>query len=230
MQLNSYPGKLITFEGIDGSGKSQQFVRAKNFLAASQISVVCTKEPTDQPHGELIYDLLNGRQNAEFPHLKLSEMHRFHIQSLYFRDRIWNYKNRINPSLRIGLHVLSDRGVVSKVYGAKSPDDFPVLSGIEEQFFLAANVLFIWPDLNLIYDVPVELAMARLNEQGKVLDKFETEKILYRIRENYLAFAKMYPNCLVIDGRPDEQTVFSETRKVLKQTLNLADQKEEEKA
>lgn len=221
MQKNDYPSQLITFEGIDGSGKSHQLIRAKNYLASLQIPFVYTKEPTDQPSGKLIYDLLNGRTNTDFPDLRLEEMHRFHFQSFYFTDRVWNYKSRIVPSLRSGFHVLADRGIVSVVYGAQSVEDFKPLIGIQEQFFLTAGVPFIWPDLNIIYDVPVEIAMVRLKEQGKVLDQFETRKMLYRVRENYLAFAKTYSNCVIIDNTGDEHSVFTETKKLLAEILEL---------
>ena len=60
MVSNPFPGIFIAFEGIDGGGKSTQFIRAKNFLAACGTNAVFVKEPTSPE----IYDMLYGRQNG----------------------------------------------------------------------------------------------------------------------------------------------------------------------
>ena len=198
MITNPYSGKFVTFEGIDGSGKSEQFSRTVRFMQAyhPKIPMADTKEPTKNLSGVEIYNILHGRHSI----YRLAEMHRFHFQSFYFKDRIWHYKSVVIPALNIGTHILSDRGVASGAFGAKSPDDFKTIIGIQEQMFLAAEVPFIWPDLILIFDVDVSVAMERLNKRGVALDQFEQEGNLKRVRENYLAFAKTYPNCRIVDG------------------------------
>lgn len=221
MQPNPFPGKLITFEGIDGSGKSEQLVRTRNYLNASGLKPIFTKEPTDQPSGQIIYQILKNQH----PHLKLTHMHPYDFQKLYFCDRVWHYKDKIIPSISGGLHVISDRGPVSCVFGAKSKNDFQALIELEKDIFKELGAVFYWPDANLIFDVPVDVAMERLLNKNKELDQFETEKKLTEVRQNYLDFAQIYPNCHVIDATGGEQNVFVQTRAILNQILQLPEWK-----
>ena len=219
MVINSNSGKLIDFEGIDGSGKSEQFSRTINFLQAyyPKLNFVSTKEPTKDPSGVEIYEILNGRHATE----ELSLMHRFHFQSFYFKNRIHHRKRLVNPSLEKGTHVISDSGVASGSFGIKSPKDFPAVIGIQEQMFLSAEVPFIWPDLILIFDVDVSIAMERLKQKGIVLDQFEKEDNLRRVSGNYLAFAGTYQNCQVIDGTRTPEQVFTEVKRFIYPVLRL---------
>lgn len=219
MIVNPHPGKFISFEGIDGSGKSEQFTRVKNFINAYKKGVKWaeTKEPTDRPFGQEIYQVLNGNH----PQFKLESMHPYHFQSMYFRDRVWDYKNRIIPALSSGIHMFSDRGPASVVFGARHDGDFGPLMGIQEQMFLGAEVPFIWPDLILIYDVDVELAIHRLKKKGRVMDKFEQEENLQRVRENYLVFSRIYPNCIVVNGSLTEDQVFKEAKPYIMNCLGI---------
>lgn len=213
MIANPYSGKFITFEGIDGSGKSEQFRRAVTVMGAyhPEIKFFETKEPTTEQSGKKIYDILFGRH----PFFKLESMHPFDMQELYFEDRVVHYRNLVIPKLMGGTHVISDRGVASKVYGVNSSSDFDELAKLEEDVFRQADVLYVWPDAILIYDVPVSVAMERLRTKNVELDKFEQEQNLVKIRQNYLYFASQFPNCHIIDGNADPTTVFTETRRIL---------------
>lgn len=223
MLPNPYLGKLIIFEGIDGSGKSEQFRRAVTVIRAyhPEIKFFETKEPTQESSGVKIYDILFGRH----PHFKLEAMHPFDMQELYFEDRIVHYKQIIIPKLVNGIHVISDRGVASKVYGVNSAYDFTELAKLEENMFKQTNVPYLWPDAILIYDVPVLVAMARLKAKNVELDKFEQEQNLARVRQNYLEFTRRFPNCHIIDGNADPTTVFVETRRTLGRILGISDWK-----
>lgn len=220
---NPYAGKLIHFEGIDASGKSDQFTRWKNFIQAYHESqfrkMFFTKEPNvEHPSGKEIYDLLSRNH----PTLKIDDLHPFEIQSRYFRNRIWHYRARVIPNLAKEFHVISDRGVGSLCFGVSSPTEFKPLMGIQEQAFLGAEVPLIWPDAILVYDVPADVARQRMLEQGKKLDAFEINlNFQMKVRENYLAFAKQYPNCHVIDGSGQPEEVFTKTKEVLVPILRL---------
>ncbi|GEM_PF-6925962 len=224
MIKNPYAGRLIHFEGIDSSGKSEQFKRWKNVLNAYHYAqfqkTFFTKEPNiEHPSGGEIYELLLGKH----PTLKISDLHPFEMQSRYFRNRIWHYRARVIPYLAKEFNVISDRGVASLCFGASSPSEFRPLIGIEEQAFLGAEVPFIWPDAILIFDVPAEVARIRLQAQGKKLDAFEKDlEFQIRVRDNYLAFAKQYPNCHVIDSSGQPEEVFIRTKEVLTPILGLA--------
>lgn len=218
---NPHKAKFVLFEGIDGSGKSEQYARTQNFLRASfpKIAVKYAKEPDDRHStGKEIYDILGGKH----PGYKLERMQPYHMQAFYIENRMWNYRENIIPSLQKMAHVLQDRGVASSFcYGAKNPKEFYDLMGLHNRVFSAAQVPFFWPDLILIYDVPAQVAVKRMLKGGKKLDKFETESKLKLVRQNYLAFTSAYPNCVVIDGIQKPQDVFSVTKKHLMSLLEL---------
>lgn len=223
MTANPYAGKLIQVEGIDASGKSGNFTRLKNYVQAYHEvqfrKIFFTKEPdVDHSSGREIYDLLLNRH----PTLNIADLHPFEMQSRYFRNRIWHYRAKVLPNLSKEFHVISDRGVGSICFGVSSPAELKPLIGIQEQAFLGAEVPFIWPDAILIYDVPADVARERLLAQGKELDVFEQDlDFQMRVRENYLAFAKQYPNCHIIDGSGQPEEVFLKTKEILVPILGL---------
>lgn len=212
---------FIEYEGIDFSGKSEQFERSKKYLSAfhPSLPVVYTKEPgEDRPSGKQIYDILHN-EDQEF---HLDKMQPFHMQGFYIKDRMHNYRDNIIPALQSGKHVLQDRGVPSSLsYGSKDPSEFYGFMGLHELVFSAALVPFFWPDLILIYDIPVELAMERKEKTNKPFDALELADVLTRARNNYLAFATQYPNCVVIDGQPSPEEVFVETKRLLLPLMGL---------
>jgi dTMP kinase len=209
---NPYKSKFVLFEGIDGSGKSEQYIRFEKFMKAyfPRVALRYCKEPDkDRPVGKQIYEILDGK-HEEF---SLEKMRPFHMQAFYIEDRMQNYRDNIIPGSESGCNIMQDRGVPSSLcYGATSPDEFYDFMGLHNRVFSAAKVPFFWPDLIIIYDIPAEVAVQRMIEGGKKLDKFESVAKLSVVRENYLEFAKLYPNCVVIDGLPEVQEVFKATK------------------
>lgn len=222
MTPNPFPGKFLAVEGIDASGKSEQFARLKNYLPAfcfDNSKLLFTKEAdSDHESGIEIYQLLRGAH----PTLKLNEMNPWVMQARYFRNRIWHYANKVLPALEKGFNVISDRSVASICFGVLSSEEFAPLLAIEEQAFLGAGVSFIWPDKILIFDVPAEVARGRMANQRKELDEFEKDlELQMRVRQNYLEFARRHPNCHVIDGSGKPEDVFKETKRVVVQFFGL---------
>lgn len=210
MQFNTLPYKKVDYEGVDGSGKSSQFEMTK--AALSSRHAVFSKEPyMRHPSGPEIYEILTGKH----PEVSLASLSLFDFQRRYFANRIVHYRELVLPTLAEGRHLVADRGPASMCYGVASPDDFAPLMELQESDFAQAGVPFLWPDAILIYDVPVEVAMARMVAGGKVLDLHETEAKLTVVRENYLEFARRYPNCHVIDGTRSPEEVFPETQEIL---------------
>ena len=223
MTPNPYAGKLIQFEGINASGKSGQFTRLKNYLQAFQKAQFrkthFTKEPNvSHPSGREIYQLLQGKH----PAISIVDLHPFEMQSRYFRNRVWHYRVEVLSYLSKEFNVISDRGVASMCFGVSSPTEFKPLMGIQEQAFLGAEVSFIWPDVIVIFDVSAEEASKRMQEQGKEKDAFERDlEFQMRVRENYLAFAKQYPNCHIVDGSGQPEEIFTKTKEILIPILGL---------
>ncbi len=218
MIKNPYPGKFITFEGIDGSGKSDQCKMIRELLIAiPDINVVFTKEPPNNAVGVEIYDILRGYH----PTIKLEDLAELEMQRKYFLARRMQYQDLNLPVLRAGVHVVSDRGFLSVAYGLGNINDLEHFFSVQKAMFDYHRVPLIVPDLNLIYDVDVDTALERLRKKNRALDKFEQRPILERVRANYLAIAKKVPNCVVVDGRLPVEEVFKETKKYVCELLNL---------
>lgn len=215
---NPYPGKFITFEGIDGSGKSDQFKMIREeLLRKAGLNVVFTKEPPNNPVGVEIYDILRGIH----PTIKLENLSELEMQRKYFLARRMQYQDLNLPVLRAGVHVLSDRGFLSVAYGLKDIKELDHFLAVQGAMFNYHSVLFILPDFNLIYDVDVDVALERLGKKDRTRDKFEQREKLEKARANYLAIAERIPNCIIIDGRSSAEEVFKATRRHVFKLLSL---------
>lgn len=212
MKKNPYPGKLICVEGIDGSGKSEQFKLLHDELVKiPAVNVIFTKEPTNSEMGREIYDILRSQHQA----IKLEDLSELEMQRKYFYDRRGHYQDLVLPALRAGVHVISDRGIASVAYGVKNMNDIDHFFSVQEAMFAhdKFRLPFIVPDKILIFDVDVDTAIERLKKKQRKLDKFEQRTKLEQTRANYLAIVNKIPNCVVIDGRPSAEEVFVETKK-----------------
>ena len=187
-------GKFITFEGIDGAGKSTHVEGIASFLRARGKSVITTREPGGTPLGERLRELLlNEKMHLETEALLMFAARREHIAQL------------IAPALARGEWVISDRFTDAS---------FAYQGGGRQLSLDKLRVLEQWvhadlqPDLTLLFDVPLEVARQRLDKH-RTLDKFEQEQqdFFARVRNVYLQRAKEFPDRIrVIDStRPLEE-------------------------
>lgn len=212
MTPNPWRGSFFVFDGIDGCGKSEQLCLAKVWLKTivRHQTIVSTKEPNkDGPWGKKIYEELKkaGGWHEKNPLL---------FQSWYAQDSLMNYRERIVPSLKSGLVVLSDRGRSSMVYGCGDEND------LDRLMCLNAAILgehFIWPDAFFIFDVGVETAMARLQQKNCKPDQHERRGVLLKVKSNFVAFADRYPNCHLINAERRPEAVFQEVQKIIAAVL-----------
>ncbi|WP_181259101.1 MULTISPECIES: dTMP kinase [Telluria group] len=173
-------GKFITFEGIDGAGKSTHIRYCADLVAARGIELVSSREPGGTPLGEKLRELVLH----EPMHLETEAL-------LVFASRREHIAQVIEPALARGAWVISDRFTdASFAYqgGGRGLD----LIKIET----LANWVHpeLWPDLTILFDVPLEVARARL-DATRELDKFEQEKADFFLaaRNEYLRRAAQYP-------------------------------------
>jgi len=213
---NTYPGKFIVFEGIDGSGKTTQIEKVKEALFKKGTKdIVTTKEPTENIVGELIHKILQKKVKVE----KTS------LQYLFCADRAMHLKEVIEPNLKEGRLVLSDRYFWSSVaYGLQdkgvldyeSLDSMLVLESI-----LSMYDQFLLPDLTFYLNVSAETAFKRLKEKKK-LDLYEQKEKLVNIVKGYKLLIDKFPqNFIVIDGEKSEQEVTGEILSHLSTLSNL---------
>ena len=166
-------GRFITFEGIDGAGKSTHIGYVTALLKAAGKTVVSTREPGGTPLGEKLRDLVLH----EPMHLETEAL-------LMFASRREHVAQVIEPALARGEWVLSDRFTdASFAYqGGGRGLDRARLDALEQWVHP-----HLQPDLTLLFDVPLDVARARL-DATRTLDRFEAEQADFfaRVRDEYL--------------------------------------------
>jgi dTMP kinase len=187
-------GRFITFEGIDGSGKSTQLTATAGALRADGIDVLETREPGGTALGESLRAILLQR-----PMSPLTET------LLMFAARIEHIDEVIVPALGTGHWVLCDR-FTDATYAYQSGG-----RGIASEWIASLEAWVhptLQPDLTVVIDLdPKQAAMRR--SMVRAPDRFETEDAPFfeRVREMYLARVRAEPNrFLLLDGaRPSAE-------------------------
>jgi len=179
-------GRFITFEGGEGAGKSTQLVRAAAWLRARDIEVVVTREPGGTPRAERLRTILLERSEESMP--GSCEL------LLMFAARATHLENLVWPALRRGAWVLCDR-FTDATYAYQGGGRGLPAAQIDA---LAAIVHPQgWPDLTLLFDLPVDRGLARARERngGDGPDRFESEQQAFfeRVRAVYLERARREP-------------------------------------
>ena len=173
-------GKFITFEGIDGAGKSTHIAFAAEWLRAKGKKVVVTREPGGTPLGEKLRELLlHEKMHLETEALLMFAARREHLAQV------------IEPALARGDWVISDRFTDATFAYQGGGRKLP-LSKLETlEQWVHPN---LQPDLTLLFDVPLEVARARL-DAAREPDKFEQEKADFfeATRREYLRRAEQFP-------------------------------------
>jgi len=199
------PGTFITFEGIDGSGKSTQLRLLNNFLRANGWNALVTREPGGTPVGlRLRAALLDATEEVD----PLTEL------LVFAADRAQHVRRVILPALEAGHIVISDRYADATVAYQGAGRGFPP-ELIAEIVQLATEGLK--PDLTVLFDVEIEESTSRTTRRstGKSSSKsgrdrldIENAEFHSRVREAYLRIAHAEPERVkVVDASgPVEQT------------------------
>ena len=201
-------GKFITFEGVDGAGKSTHLANFVAGLRAAGVEVVLTREPGGTPLGEKLREIL------------LHQTMDTHTEALLmFTARQEHLAQVIRPALAAGKWVVSDRfSDASFAYqGGGRGMDWEKLRQLEA--WVHAD---LQPDLTLFFDLPIEVARERLNRDGN-LDKFEREQddFFRRVRDGYHRRMTEQPQRYVcIDSSRTLDEVAAQCQAVLAQVLH----------
>ena len=170
-------GKLIAFEGIDGSGKSTQVALLAEALRAAGVGPVVTREPTDGRAGRAI----RAMASSDAPVDADEELR------LFLEDRREHVREVIEPALRDGRVVVTDRYYVSTVayQGARSHDPAQLLAASEAEFPI--------PDLVLLFEIDPAEGLARVRRRGATVEgAFERDDFLMRVAENFRSLDRPY--------------------------------------
>jgi dTMP kinase len=184
-------GTFITFEGIDGSGKTTQLRLLENFLQQAGCEVLLTREPGGTPVGNRLRAALLDAQEEVDP---LTEL------LVFAADRAQHVRRVLRPALEAGQVVFSDRYAdATAAYQGAGRGFSPEL--IAEIIELATEGLK--PDLTLLFDLSVEDSSTRTSRrangkhQGDRLDA-ETAEFHTRVRDAYLRLAQAEPDRIKI--------------------------------
>lgn len=174
-------GKFITFEGIDGAGKSSHVDWLAEQLRARGLTVHVTREPGGTPLGEQLRQLLlNAPMHLETETLLMFAARREHLAQL------------IEPALARGEWVICDRfsDATYAYQGGGRGLDRNKLHTLEHWVHEHRQ-----PDLTLLFDLPLDVARERIVRAQRVLDKFEQEKADFheRVRQAYVERAHSQP-------------------------------------
>ena len=197
-------GKFITFEGVDGAGKSTHVEWFANELRGSGHAVLVTREPGGSQLAEKLRDLV------------LKESMDAVTETLFmFTARDDHLKKRIRPALAAGTWVVCDRftdATLAYQGGGK---------GVDRSLISALAAIVhpdVQPDCTLVFDCPYEISRERMEKSGRALDRFEREGQAFfeRVRSAYLATARNEPGRVrVVDSTHPLDVIRAELRTVL---------------
>ena len=191
----SMTGRFITFEGIDGAGKSTQIAHVQGWLHSRGVDALLTREPGGTPIGETLRELILHRSME--PRTETL---------LMFAARCEHVLTVIEPALSAGRWVLCDR-FTDATYAYQAGG-----RGLAEGDVAALERWVhprLQPDLTLLFDLDPEIAAARLARALRS-DRFESEQrsFFHRVRESYLSRARAQPHrFVVIDTAQDKAIV-----------------------
>ena len=193
-------GRFITFEGIEGCGKTTQLLLLARHLRDRGVTVVTTREPGGTPLGERVRELLLDPKLTPAPLVELFLLEAARAQLV---------GNVIAPALEVGKFVLSDRFADSSLAYQGGARRLP--RGTVEQLneLACAGVV---PDRTLVFDIDVELALGRARERpstGPDNRRFEDEALAFHraVSEAYRELARVEPGrVFIVDaaGTPEE--------------------------
>lgn len=194
-------GRFITFEGIDGAGKSTQIDVIEATLKARGLEVIRTREPGGTPLGEVIRkELLSVEMDPATETL------------LFFASRAEHIAKVIRPAVERGAWVLSDRFTDATYAYQVGGRGFPAHKVEELEKWTQGD---LQPDRTVLFDIDPEVAAQRV-AQARNLDRFEKENLDFftRVRNAYFTRAKLSPQrFLIVNSMQDKETVSDILRK-----------------
>ncbi len=210
MKSNFYPGKFISVDGIDGSGKTTQIKFIEEWFKNRGFCVKLGKEPSDGVYGKKIREILEGRSSAP--------KDPFDFQKLFIKDRKDHIKKDILPWIKKEKNVyITDRYLLSTLaYG--------VAEGVDYEDFLKEheNILkddFIIPDLMLVLVLDPDEALKRIKIRNKGslnLEYFEKKKeILKKANDAFLYLSNKFKNVEIVFANDSVYKVSEKIKNIL---------------
>lgn len=209
-------GKLVTFEGLDGSGKTTQIKKLSAYLKEKKFNIVETFEPGDNSIGTILRDLILNPNKNIAPAAELF---------LYLADRSQHTAEIITPALSEGKIVISDRFADATLayQGYGRGIDVAMIKLINN--FATSEIK---PDLTILLDIsPLDgqtRMSGRKNEEYENGDRIEKEKIEFhqKLYNGYHTIAASDPNrFLIIDAMLNQEEIHSKIKERIDKLFNI---------
>ena len=200
-------GLFITFEGADGSGKTTQLNKVKEFLIKEGYDVVVTREPGALDVGQKIRNILLHNEGFVSDRCEMF---------LFLADRSQHIDALIKPAVDNGKIVLCDRHTDSTIayQGYGRGQNIKLLKELNK---IAVNGVF--PDLTLLYDVSIKTAQERV---GSEKDRMESAGLMFyeKVKNGYIELQKENSDRIkLIDANRSVEEVFEDTKKNIVQLI-----------
>ena len=163
--------------------------------------VIILKEPTKRPHGQKLWDMLHGKRKATNEE----------ILELFVLDRKQHVEEKIEPALDSGAVVLMDRYYYSSMA-------YQVAGGIDVEEIREKHEFAPKPDVVLIFDLPVSVALERVKGHSDA-DEFEKEEHLEKVREAYLNLEND-PRVRIVDSTGTPEEIFGNVWRLVSEVRN----------
>ena len=206
-------GFLITFEGIEGAGKTTQIERSRDWLQHhfnNKIPIITTREPGGTILGQELRRLLLAITQPTIQPTTTTEL------LLYAADRAQHVEEMLKPELERGAIILCDRYTDSTIayQGLGRGIDLKLINSLNK---IATGGL----ESNLTFwlDVEVEIGLKRAKERGKQSDRMESSDLAFheRVRQGFTQLAAQNPDRIVkIDARPSASDVQIKIQQILR--------------
>lgn len=206
--MSNKAGKFITFEGIDGSGKSSQISFLQDYLLQNyNIKSIITREPGGCYLSEKLRNIIINEKMDSITELLL-----------LFAARNEHIQTKILPNLNNGIWVLSDRYIdASYAYqnGGRNLAENKITELVK---FINAPI----PDITFLFDVDINVAKQRIIKRNEKLDKFEAENQNFhlQVKNNYLQQANKIENknrIFVLDSQQNMQEISQQIITIIQQ-------------
>ena len=199
---------FITFEGIEGSGKSTQIKKLLNWFKEKGLKAIAVREPGGTEAGERIREIILSKWKEKFP--PVAELF------LFCASRAFLVENLIKPALSEKTIVVCDRYFDSTIayQGFGRGIDLDLVKKVS-----LVSTLGVFPDITFLIDVPPEVSLKRL---GNKKDRIESEDIEFhkRVRNGFLEIATQEKErFVVIDGTKSPEEIHLEVVKCVEEKL-----------
>ena len=204
MRENKTPGLLVTFCGLDGCGKTTMMQRLINDLE-NQYPLFVTKQPTNAVrNSEIFRTYMDSPDHDAFDYRSLS--------LLAASDRLQHVNKVIEPTMQKGTLVLSDRYFYSCLANLRA-------RGFEhDRWIYEVAESVIRPDVSFFFDVPVDVAVARVRKRPEEKERYIDMDLQYKLRQEYLDICRAN-NGVLISTEKSEDKCYALVKDKVKEIL-----------